>query len=143
MALTPPISCEGLRHGAARTLDTRNLPIDSRTTNADAMPPASDLVEHAIGLVKAEAFKVGLWDGPTRSACRTEYTRLWQKSEEHPDNRAVRLPLFPSDRQARVVHLTILLNLGQSATRSRQPRRANPRSGLSRLSILGGNRHGR
>jgi len=65
MALTPPTSCERLRHGAARTLDTRNLPIESRTTNADAMPPTSDIVEHTIGLVKAEAHKVGLWDGPT------------------------------------------------------------------------------
>jgi len=39
---------ERLRHGAARTLDTRNLPIESQTTNADAMPPTS-MIEHTIG----------------------------------------------------------------------------------------------
>ena len=72
MALTHPSSCERLWHGAARTPDTRNLPIASRTTNADAMPPTSDIVEHTVGLVKAEARKVGLWIGPTASACRID-----------------------------------------------------------------------
>ena len=71
MALTAPTSCERLRLDAARTLDTRNLP-----TNADAMPRTSDIVEHAIGLVKAEARKVGLWDGPTASALPDRLSRL-------------------------------------------------------------------
>jgi len=72
MALTHPSSCERLWHGAARTPDTRNLPIASRTTNADAIAPISDIVDHTIGLVKAEARKAGLWDGPTASACRID-----------------------------------------------------------------------
>jgi len=67
MALTTPTACERLRHDATRTLDTRNLPNGSRATSADAMPPTSDIIERTIGLVKAEARKVGLWDGPTAS----------------------------------------------------------------------------
>ena len=75
MALTQPSSCERLWHGAARTPDTRNLPIASRTTNADAMPPTSDIVVHTIALVTAEGRKAGLWDGPTASACRIDRVR--------------------------------------------------------------------
>ena len=75
---------------------------------------------------------------------REEFERLKVMALTPPTS-CVRLrhALFPSDRQASVVHLTVLLNPGQSATRRREPRRANPRSALSRLSILGGDRHGR
>ena len=79
MALTAPTSCERLRHDAARTLDTRNLPIGSRTTNADAIAPISDIVDHTIGLVKAEAWACGM-HRQRRPAGSTEYTRLWQKA---------------------------------------------------------------
>ena len=77
--------------------------------------------------------------GPAGS---TEYTRLWRKPEEHLDNRAVYPCFHPIDRQE-WYPLQSFSTSGQSATCRHYPRRANLRSALSRLSILGGDRHGR